>query len=211
MHDTRTVVVVAGGDPISVDVIGDLPEGTFVVAADSGLDHAIAIGLDVDLIIGDLDSVAASSLATSRGIPIEQYPTHKDQTDLELALNAALRLEADRVIVIGGHGGRVDHFLANAGAIASPLLSACDVEWLCGDSHIFVVRQSTQLHGTPGETVSLIPIGGPASGVVTSGLQWELQNETLEAFSARGVSNAFSRTFAQVTIDSGTLLAILPH
>ena len=106
MHDTRTVVVVAGGDPISVDVIGDLPEGTFVVAADSGLDHAIAIGLDVDLIIGDLDSVAASSLATSRGIPIEQYPTHKDQTDLELALNAALRLEADRVIVIVARPGK---------------------------------------------------------------------------------------------------------
>jgi len=211
MENTRTVVVVAGGEPIAVDVIDDLPEGRFVVAADSGLDHAIAIDLDVDLIIGDLDSVAASSLAASRGIPIEQYPPQKDHTDLELALDAALRLEPDRVIVIGGHGGRVDHFLANAGAIASPLLSACDVEWLCGDSHIFVVRQSTQLHGTPGETVSLIPIGGSASGVTSSGLQWELNDETLEAFSARGVSNAFSRPFAQVNMDTGTMLAILPR
>lgn len=209
MHDTRTVVVVAGGDPILEDVIGDLPEGAFVVAADSGLDHALAIGLEVDLIIGDLDSVAASSLAASRGIPIEQYPAHKDHTDLELALDAAVRLAADRVIVIGGYGGRVDHFLANTAAIASPQLSTCEVEWLCGSSHIFVVRHSTQLHGTKGDIVSLIPVGGPVLGVKTSGLQWDLDDETLDPYSARGVSNAFTRPFAHVEIQQGTLLAIL--
>lgn len=209
MSDRRTVIVVSGGDAFGPEVLDDLPHEAFIVAADSGLDHALAVGMEVDLIIGDLDSVTAAALASSRGIPIEQYPTTKSLTDLELALEAATRLEAERIIVVGGHGGRVDHFLGNVAAIASPGLWDSDVEWICGDSHIYVIRDSLQLHGTKGDTVSLVPVGGDATGVTTVGLTWELTSETLSTFSARGVSNTFKHPIAQVSMDSGTLLAVL--
>ena len=209
MDTEQTVIVVAGGDPIGEDVADNLPEGAYVIAADSGLDHAISIGASVDLIVGDLDSVSAASLAASTDTPIEQYPAKKARTDLELALDAAVRLNPDRVIVVGGHGGRVDHFLANALVIASPTLAACSVEWLCSDSHIYVVRDAVQLHETTGDIVSLIAIGGPATGVTTIGLEWNLDNETLEPFSARGISNTLMRPFCHIRVTGGTLLVIL--
>lgn len=201
--------MVSGGDPFGTEVLDDVPTDAFIVAADSGLDHALVVGMDVDLIIGDLDSVSAAGLAKSRGIPIEQYPADKDHTDLELALEAACRLDADRIVVVGGHGGRVDHFLGNVAAVASPELATADVEWICGDSHIFVIRDSAQMHGTKGDVVSLIPVGGRAAGVTTRGLRWPLVDATLDPFSATGVSNEFSRPFAEISLESGTLLAVL--
>ena len=75
--------------------------------------------------IGDLDSVSAAGLAKSRGIPIEQYPDQQGPHRPRAALEAATRLDADRIVVVGGHGGRVDHFLGNVAAIASPEVGHC--------------------------------------------------------------------------------------
>ena len=75
-----------------------------MIAADSGIDLALALGLHVDVAIGDFDSVSAAGLATveAAGALVERYPAAKDATDLELALDAAIALEPAHVIVVGG-------------------------------------------------------------------------------------------------------------
>ena len=77
------VVVVASGPGPSVAV----PVTPTVIAADGGLDRAAALGLDVDVVIGDLDSVSAEALAAAEaaGARIVRHPEAKDATDLELA------------------------------------------------------------------------------------------------------------------------------
>lgn len=205
----RVAVVLAGGDAVSLDTVDDIPPESYVIAADSGLDQADRLNLVVDLIVGDLDSVSASALANSKGIPIEQYPTDKNYTDLELALNAAVRLEVDRILVLGGHGGRVDHFFTNAAVITAPALSKCRVEWIAGDTHVYVVRNWTQLHGTTGQEVTLLAVGGPARGVVTAGLKWPLGGDTLESWEGRGLSNQLTAPIATVDVSDGVLLAMV--
>ncbi|MGH8874287.1 MAG: thiamine diphosphokinase [Acidimicrobiia bacterium] len=206
----RTAVVLAGGDPPSPAVLGEIPTEALVVAADSGLDHAQAIGLEVDLVVGDFDSVSPEALARAEGIPFERHPTDKDRTDLELALDSVARLEVDRVIVVGGHGGRLDHFVANLCLIASPAYRHLDLEWLAGRDRIHVIRSATELHGAPGDLVTLLAWEGPAGGVQTHGLRWVLDGERLEPGSTRGVSNLMARPVATVGLVSGTLLAIQP-
>ncbi len=206
-----SAVILAGGDPIPADVMEDIPEGAFVIAADSGLDQARSIGLPVDLLVGDLDSVSPEALAAASEVPVERYPADKDATDLELALLAALRLEVDRVVIVGGHGGRLDHLLANALLIASERFSAMSIEWLAGAARVHVVRGESQLHAAVGETVTLLAVGGPASGVSTWGLRWELADQTLYPGSTRGVSNEFLQPVGRVTVRAGTLLAVIPQ
>lgn len=210
LEDPTTAVVLAGGDAVHLDQIEDIPDDAYVIAADSGLDQARRLDLMVDLIVGDLDSVSARALADAEGIPIEQYPTDKDFTDLELALDAAVRLDADRVIVLGGHGGRLDHFMGNAAVLTAPALRNRRVEWLAGYAHVYVVNRWTQLHGSVGATVSLLAVGGPATGIVTQGLRWPLESEVLEPWQARGLSNQFSSPVATVNVESGILLAVIP-
>ena len=123
-----TIVVITGGDPVTVDERARVPADALVIAADSGIEHAQALGLRVDVAVGDFDSVSADALhrAEAQGAVLERHPAAKDATDLELALDAAVRRGAGRIVVLGGHGGRVDHLLARYGARVDDLLALVD-------------------------------------------------------------------------------------
>src|SRR5690242_14035395 len=97
-------IVVAGGD--APDARRELPPYATVIAADGGLDHAYALGLPVDLLVGDLDSVSAAALARAiaEGVTIDRHPAAKDETDLELALDHVCRLRMTRALVLGAGG-----------------------------------------------------------------------------------------------------------
>ena len=207
-----TVVVVAGGEAIDPTRPPALPAGAVVVAADSGIDQAHALGLRVDVAVGDFDSVTAGGLAraTEGGARVDRHPVAKDATDLELALAAAVALEPRRIHVIGGSGGRFDHLLANALLLAAPALAAVDVTAELGGARLAVVRHAVQLTGRPGDLLSLLAVHGPATGVTTTGLEFPLDHETLRAGSSRGVSNRFATAVATVALAEGVLLAIQP-
>jgi thiamine pyrophosphokinase len=210
--DARDVsaLVFAGGDP--PDPAELLAGVEFVVAADSGLEHAQALGVEVDVVVGDLDSVnpAALDVAIAAGAIVETHPAEKDATDLELAIDAALARGATRVRVLGAHGGRVDHYLANVLLLASPRFAPASIDARLGDAHVTVIRDRADLVGEPGGLCTLLPIGGPAVGVTTNGLRYPLRRERLEPGSTRGVSNQFLAPQAAVSLDAGVLLAIVP-
>lgn len=206
------VVVLTGGDPVVPGLRHRLPADATVVAADSGLHLADVLGLTVDVVVGDFDSVSPQRLqrAEAAGARIERHPTAKDATDLELAMDAALRFAPDRVLVIGGHGGRLDHFLGNALLLASDAYADIRIDAFMGEAHVHVIRTDTELTGEPGELVSLLPVHGPARGVTTTGLLYPLDGEDLQPGSTRGVSNEFVSTIAHVSMTDGVLLAVAP-
>lgn len=211
--DGGVVIVVAGGDPPAPHAADGLPHDAYVIAADSGLDHAEGLGLDVDMVVGDLDSVKPATLAAAieRGIPVERHPEAKDQTDLELALDVATGRRPDRVVVLGGGGGRSDHLFAGALLLAAERYATVPtIEARLGPARVTVVRDQADLHGTPGDLVSLLPVHGIARGVTTEGLLYPLADEDLLAGSTRGVSNELLAETAQVRVRAGTLLAIQP-
>jgi thiamine pyrophosphokinase len=208
-----TALVFAGGDPPGPDALEGIDDDALVVAADSGLHHAVAAGRAVDLVVGDLDSVDPSALATAEaaGAVVERHPADKDATDLELALLAARDRGCTRLVVVGGVGGRLDHFLANALALATDALADAHVEARMGNGTVHVVRGSRELDGRAGDLVTLLPVGGPVHGVHTEGLRYPLDGETLAPGSTRGVSNELERTPARVSLTAGVLLVVLPH
>ena len=190
--------------------IPPLPAADYVIAADSGLDHAAALGVAVDLLVGDLDSISPEGLAAAReaGVDIEQHPADKDATDLELSLAAAVRHGAARIVLVGGGGGRIDHLLANAMLLASPGWADVDVEWLVDSAHIVAIRHRAVIHGAPGDILTLLAVGEPADGITTDGLVYELSDEVLLASSTRGVSNRLAGDSATITVRHGVLLAV---
>src|SRR5256885_17010965 len=100
-----TVVVLSGGpDRPAVD---SLPPGATVIAADGGAELAQHVGLEVDLVVGDLDSISAAALA--RAAQVERHAADKDATDLALALAAALRLQPERILVLRSAGRCPEH------------------------------------------------------------------------------------------------------
>ena len=179
-----------------------------MIAADSGFDHARRLGIEVDVLVGDLDSVSPQGLALA-GV-IEKHPSDKDATDLAIALHAALREGAASVFVVGGGGGRIDHFLANAALLASAEYRDLTLTWLPGTAVISVVRDRIELSGSPGDLVSLLPYGGRVGGVTTTGLRWPLHEAELPPGTSRGVSNQMVGRIAIVELKEGTLLVVRP-
>jgi thiamine pyrophosphokinase len=206
-------LVFAGGDPLPENIDALLPADALVIAADSGLRYARLLGRHVDLVVGDLDSADPDDLAAAEadGTTIERHPVAKDATDLELALDAAQSRGARRIVIVGGHGGRFDHFLANFLLFASPRFADLDIEAWIGDARVVVIRDRAELHGTRGSLCTLLAVGGPADGVTTVGLVYPLDNDVLLPGSTRGVSNEFEGTTATVSVRTGTVLAVQPH
>jgi thiamine pyrophosphokinase len=206
------VVVVAGGGAALPDRAPEVPPGARVLAANGGFARARALGIDVEALIGDLDSVAPGDLdaALAAGIRVERHPAEKDATDLELALDAALALAPERILVLAGEGGRLDHLLSALLLLGSRRYAGVRLDAVLGPARIHVIRETRTLQGEPGALVSLLALHGPAEGVRTEGLVYPLAGETLEAGSSRGVSNLFAEATARVSLERGVLLAVRP-
>lgn len=210
-----TAVVFIGGAPPHPGVVANLPEERWVIAADSGYDHATALGVHVDEVVGDLDSVSAEGLARIErdGTPVDRYPTEKANTDTEIALQAALRHGADHIVVVSCIGDRVDHSFAALVSLTDRSLDGATVEAWWGPAHVDVVLGPCvrSISGNEGETVSVLPVGGPATGVSLSGVYYPLDNATLSPTESLGVSNVFTQPPMHVRIDTGALLIIRPE
>jgi len=200
------VVLAASPDPPPALAI---PPEVMVIAADGGAEHAPRLGLQIDLLVGDLDSVSEEMLAETERV--ERHPVDKDATDLELALAAAVRLAPERILVIGGSGGRLDHLLGAFFLLASDRWADATVDAQFGDAAVHVIRGRRSLSGQIDELVSLFAMHGPASGVRTEGLVYPLSAETLEPGTSRGVSNAFARARVEIAVERGVVVAVRPN
>jgi thiamine pyrophosphokinase len=208
----ETVVVVSGGEAPDPHAARAVPLGVPVVAADRGLDHALALGLQTSVAVGDFDSASPEAVAAAEasGTRIVRHAAEKDETDLELALDTALAMSPEHILVVAGDGGRLDHALSALLLLASPRYASVQIDALVGAARIHVVRDSRVMEGSPGELVSLVPAHGPAVGVTTEGLVYPLRGETLDAGTSRGISNVFEEAHARVSLEAGVLLAIRP-
>jgi thiamine pyrophosphokinase len=209
-------LVVSGGLLPDAAAVGPLPAAALVIAADSGLEHAAVLGLCVDVLVGDLDSASARavSAAEAAGVRIERHPVAKDATDLELALDYALAAGATRVTVIsGGAGERLDHHLAELVLLAAARFAPLHLDARIGSARAVAIHggDDISLTGAPGAVLSLLALGGPATGLTTSGVRWPLSADTLEPGSTRGISNEIVSSPVRVRLESGSLLVVGTH
>jgi thiamine pyrophosphokinase len=184
-----------------------------LIAADGGALHCLGLGLYPDVVIGDFDSLELENfpLMEASGTELIRYPARKDYTDLELALIHARKLGASQVIVLGALGNRWDQTLANLLLPASEEFSALDIRLVDGQQEIFLVRcgHKTEIQGTPGDTLSLIPLHGDALGITTEGLEYALHEGILKFGSTRGISNVLLGHTAWVSCSEGLLVGVL--
>jgi len=208
----KTAIVVLGGTPPTRAIKQYIPAHQLVIAADSGLHGAIDLGLRVNVVIGDMDSVDKAVLAAveANGTTVTQLPRDKDSTDAELALLKAVEMGANKIVLITKGGGRLDHELGVFAVLQNPNLRHCTIEAMWDNSILHLIHgpASVTVTGKVGSNVGLIAAGGPAEGITTSGLKWALANETLAPHSSRGVSNQMVHETATISVQVGSLFVV---
>lgn len=207
----RALIAVNGTIDDYVSVTAQIRPDDYLIGADGGTAHLLAMGRRPHVVVGDLDSLPGSVLdeLVASGTDVERHRRDKDQTDLELAIERALADGAEEVLLIGALGGRLDQTLAN-------LLILVQREWRApvrlieGDQIAEVLRGpgSLELSGSIGSTVSLIPLSAVVRGIQYQGLMYPLQDATLPFGSTRGISNEQIESRAVVEIREGVALVI---
>ena len=183
-----------------------------VIAADSGLHAAQKLEMHVDFVIGDFDSVDASALAraTSAHTQTIRHSADKDFTDLESALLFAADKKSERIVIVTAGGGRLDHQFGFVAAMFNPKLREIKVEALWHTSRLFALQGPATLDVTTqiGDTIALQSFSDKSTKISTTGLRWQLTDESLANFETRGVSNIATENQVSVSFESGQLLVI---
>jgi thiamine pyrophosphokinase len=205
-------IIIAGGQAGDSGWRNWVQDGDWIIGADGGAGRALAWGLVPHLVIGDMDSLRDEDQAVleARGCRFVEHPRAKDETDLELALRYAAREGALEIVVLGALGGRLDHTLANVLLLTLPVLDGVSVRIADGVGETLLLRggRAVTLRGSAGDLVSLLPLGGDAGGVRTSGLAWALRGDTLRFGLSRGVSNEMTSHEARIELEEGLLLVV---
>ena len=215
MPSSRTALVIVGGSALSPDALIGLPADAYIIAADSGLDHALAAGLRPHLVVGDFDSVKPETLAwaAAEGIEIEQHSPDKDNTDTELALAAARTSRATDVVLLGGGGDRLDHSIAAITALGHQSMAAFTTVSARWDTTMISVLHAPRAITFATEldaTFSLLALHGACSGIDVDGGLWPLSDAELQPGSSLGVSNRTTANELQIRVRTGVLTVVFP-
>lgn len=164
--------------------------GARVIAADSGMMHASALGVVPELWVGDFDSAGSELTLDYADVPRESYPSEKDATDGAIAVAGALRLGASEILLLGGLGGQTDHAAGLLGqglalakhGIACLLTSGIEEAWP-------LIPGVMEIDLPAGTRLSIIPFGD-LDGLDLAGVKWPLANRAVALGSTLTLSNA---------------------
>ena len=210
---SKRVVIFANGDLSHPQRIrAELRPGDRIVCADGGAQHALALGLSPHTLVGDLDSISEAALRALEASRCEivKYPSDKDQTDLELAIEHALLSQPAELMLVSALGGRFDHLLGNCLALARESLAKIDLQIFDGMTRARLLRGpcATKLDLSSGDTLSLLAIDSNVKNLNLSGAKWPLANAELKFGSCLGISNVVTGQGISIELGSGMLYAI---
>lgn len=190
-----------------------VPTNSFVIAADGGFDHARALGVTPDVVVGDFDSITGNR-PTKNERTIE-LPPEKDDPDLLSALKIGWFHGARLFHIYGALGGRIDHTISNIQLMAL-LANHGAIGFLHGNDSIVTAICDGDLDFAsndvkPGRMISVFSHSDTSVGVCEKGLKYEISDALMTSTKVNGVSNEFRHGLpAHVGVTQGTLIVTFP-
>lgn len=157
----------------------------YCIAADSGLMYADKLGLKVDFLLGDYDSVDTEVLDRYKSnTEFEIYPKEKDYTDTHLAIITALKKGATDIYILGATGTRMDHTITNIGNMKAAADCGVDCHIVDERNYIYLLSADKGTHiidkdSQYGSYVSIIPMSENVS-LSLEGFKYTLDNYELK-------------------------------
>lgn len=204
-------LIIGNGTILNKDIIHKYKDLTdIVICCDGGMKYAFEEGILPNYILGDLDSSLPQMVQffELKGVKFKKFPTKKDFTDMELCIDFSISLGVSEIIILGALGTRFDHSLANVNILMQCLNANVFAKIVNEHNEIQLINDKIEIEGKKGDLVSLIPLSTNVIGVTTKGLEYPLNNYTMEIGKALGISNVMLYEKALVQIKQGYLLVI---
>jgi thiamine pyrophosphokinase len=207
---SRRCVICAAGPVSDIEKLRPLlRRDDWVMAADGGIRLANRLGLSIDHIIADFDSVEREE-AKGTGAAISELPVKKNDTDTMAAARLGLQKGFRDFLILGGSGGRMDHTMANL-AVMMFLIKNGARAVLADENNMVEMLLPGRRIVEPAENarLSLLPYAGQVSGLYVRNAEYELENATLTPDFPLGVSNEFKDRPVEISFTKGILMIFI--
>lgn len=180
----------------------------FVICADGGYKHAVRLGIKPDLWLGDSDSLNdCESVIDAK--EILHFPARKDNTDTDLAVEAALERGFCEIVILGALGGRLDHEFSHFCLLKKILMHGGTGVLLDEKNEITMKDKSFMLYPNEKKYISFFPFGDEVHNFSIKGLRYEAENMTLRNGEVCASSNCFDDcSEAEISFSDGYVLVI---
>ena len=212
VEEAITVHIFCGGE-IFGEGLTSIPPCDFTIAADSGMYAALMLGVVPDLFIGDFDSFDMNRISSEKrqlvnSIKTLTYPAKKDLTDSMLAVDIALEKGADKIIIYGALGGRLDHTLSNVLYLRHIYNKGVQIIIDNGKNAVRYMEKGSITVEKRYKYISLLALDENVRGVSISGVEYPLENAVLRQDYPYAVSNEIKEKGCTVSVESGGLLVV---
>lgn len=183
----------------------------YIICADGGANHSYKMGITPDYIIGDLDSISSNIIDSYKlkNVKFEKFPSKKNETDTEICVYLASRLNAKEIDFIGALGGRLDHMIANINLLYYVRNQGIYTKIISEDEDIYIaINEEISINGDVGDTISVIPLNGDAKGVTLNRLEYPLNNYDMKFSLPLGISNVMLDKRCNIKVEQGSLIII---
>jgi thiamine pyrophosphokinase len=205
-------LILLGGELTVTERLMRQISGARVIAADSGMRHAAALGVEPELWVGDFDSSTADLRRTFENVERIEFPSAKAKTDGELAVETAIALGATEIVMVGGLGGaRTDHALGNLTLMMAEAERGHDIMMTSGDEEAWPLRRKRQALDLPHGTIFSVIAFETLKGLSLEGVRWPLDNADVDFGSSLTISNEVTGAFsASIRTGRATILTRPP-
>jgi thiamine pyrophosphokinase len=204
----KKCIILANGKPPTKNIISYFQKKGYnaLICADGGANSALKMGLDPDVIIGDLDSISAKALNKFKSVSRVVQLKRQNDTDVEKCLKFAINKGYDEALLVGATGNRLDHTFCNLGIVLkfSPQIK---ISLIAENSFLRPYKGSVELKTFPGETISLYGIS-PKTKITSKGLKYELINAALPFGIRESTSNIAKKNLVKLKISNGVVFVI---
>lgn len=198
----RAVIFLGAPEPDLESLVGFVRDDDFVICADKGYEYAKALGVHIDAVLGDFDSTDIKNI-DFEGIKV--YPSEKDYTDCEIAVDFACDKGASEVCLLCATGGRSDHFLGNLYALRRSAHRGAKSWIYTKNEEIYISDGEFEANGKKGDILSVLPFP-VATDFTTKNLKYALKNEPLPY---TGISNVFLEDTVSLTFKGRAIVVIV--
>jgi thiamine pyrophosphokinase len=190
MSHTSTFTILLGGELILTQRLLDAVRDSRFIAADGGMRHAAALGVEPELWVGDFDSTPADLDGAFPNVPKQPYPAAKAATDGEIAVSEAIARGAKRLILAGALGGeRSDHALLHLLYAVSLAEAGFDLLLTSGKEEAVPLLSGTLMLDLPKGSLFSVPGFSELRGLSIENARYPLTDFHLPFGSSRTISN----------------------
>lgn len=208
----KKALIVGNGEETDKSIIENI-QYDYVICADGGLEKVKNYGIMPDAIIGDFDSVNVSVLKQYEeyNILIEKFPSEKDYTDMELAIEFAVSKGYSSIILTGASGSRIDHTMGNILLMEKYYYMGVNITIIDNNNEIRIISDNTDLciDYREGYYISIIPVDDIIQGLNLEGFKYNLDNVNVQRGSTLCISNQIAAGSGRITLRKGTAILFI--